>query len=178
MTTGKLLWGMTWRGGALGLLTGALGGSFFGALFANGLFVFGMVSQASPLTAKDMPAGIVAIGFLALIGGVVGALFGVPTGFVVGLMDGLLVGSVTRLFFYPLKNARAYRWTLALVSAAFTSVMAWLCFVGIALFYANRNAANIGAVMLIFILPALVSGIAAGFISRLIARWYQKESAQ
>lgn len=178
MTTLKLLLGTTWRGGAWGLLAGTFVGATFGALFANGLFLFGLAFEADKLTSKDMPASIVAILFLALIGAVVGALFGVPTGFVVGSMDGLLIGVLTRVLFYPLKNVRAYRWTIALVSALFTSIVSWVCFLGIALFYSNRNSANVGVLMLVFILPALVSGIAAGFISRLITHWYEKESAK
>jgi len=178
MKTARLLFGTIWRGAALGLLVGTFGGSAFGALFANGLFAFNMVLQADKISAQDAPAGIVAILFLALIGAVVGALFGVPTGFVVGIMDGLLIGVLTRVLFYPLKNVRVYRWTIAVVSAVFTSMVAWVCFLGIALFYSNRNSANVGALMLVFILPALIAGIVAGFISRLLTRWYEKASAK
>jgi eukaryotic-like serine/threonine-protein kinase len=173
VTTIKLLWGTTWRGGALGLLVGTLGGAAYGALFANGLFAFSLLAQPATLQAKDVPAGIVAIVFLALIGAVVGALFGVPTGFVVGLLDGLLVGVLTRAFFYPLKTVRVYRRTAAVVSALFTGVAAWLCFIAIMLFYADRNAANIGVLIGMVTLPALIAGVGAGVLSRLIAGWYE-----
>ncbi len=172
MTTIKLLWGTTWRGGALGLLVGTLGGAAYGALFANGLLAWGLLAQPRALELKDLPAGIGAVVFLALIGAVVGALFGVPTGIVVGIANGLFLGILTRVFFYPPKNARAYRWTVAIVSTLFTAFTAWICFIGIILFYANRNAANFGVLIGIVTLPALIAGVGAGLLSRLITRWY------
>jgi hypothetical protein len=179
MTTLKLLWGMTWRGGAWGLLAGTFVGATFGALFGNVLvFGVGLMNQSKSLGLNDIPTAIAAVFAVAMFGMVIGALFGVPTGFVVGIMDGLLIGVLTRALFYPLKNVRAYRWTIAIVSAVFTSMVAWVCFLGIALFYSNRNSANVGGLMLVFILPALVAGIAAGFISRLITRWSEMESTK
>jgi eukaryotic-like serine/threonine-protein kinase len=173
VTTIKLLWGTTWRGGALGLLVGTLGGAAYGALFANGLLAWGLLAQPRALELKDLPAGIGAVVFLALIGAVIGALFGVPTGIVVGSANGLFLGILTRAFFYPLKNARVYRRTTAVVSALFTGVAAWLCFIAIMLFYADRNAANIGMLIGIVTLPALIAGVGAGLLSQLITRWYE-----
>ena len=119
---------------------------------------------------------MVAVLFLALIGAVVGALFGVPAGLVVGTTNGLLLGVLTRALFYPLNNARRYSWVIAVVSAVFTCIVAWLCFIGIMLFYANRNAANVGVLAVVVAVPALIAGIGAGLTSRLIAHWYESES--
>ena len=176
MTTGKILWGAIWRGGAWGLLAGTMIGTAYGALFANGLFAFSMISEADKMTSKDIPSGIVAIVVLALIGAVMGALFGVPTGFVVGVANGLLVGIITRLFFSPLKNARAYRWTLAIVSGLFTATGSFIGFMLIMLSYANRDEANVPVLAVGVLIPAVIGGIAAGLISRLIARWYETRS--
>ena len=175
MTTGKLFWNTLWRGGLWGLFGGALFGAGFGAIFANILFFFGMIAQAPfDLRAQDILSAIVAVIFLALIGAVVGALFGVPSGIVVGLGNGLLLGILSRAFFFPLKDVRVYRRTITIVSAVFSTISACICFIAIALFYANRNAANVPALAALFAIPALVSGVCALFISQTIARWYEK----
>jgi len=173
--TFDLLWGTTWRGGAFGLVAGTMGGTAYGAVFANALLFFGLATQAAAnFQRDDIPRALVSMLFLALIGAVVGALFGVPTGIVVGIANGLLIGILTRAFFYPPKNTPAYRWALAIVSALFTAITAWICFIGIMLFYANRNAANVPVLAVIVLIPALIAGVGAGRLSRLIARWYTK----
>jgi hypothetical protein len=177
MPTIKLLWGTTWRGGAFGLVAGTMGGAGYGAIFANVLFAFGLMSQA-PFEFKPeyVVSGLVAVLFFAFIGSIAGALFGVPTGLVVGIADGMLLGVMTRALFYPLKNARRYRWMIAIVSAIFTGIVAWLCFISIMLFYVNRNAANVGVLAVIVTIPALIAGVGAGLTSRLVAHWYESES--
>ncbi|MBI5302584.1 MAG: hypothetical protein HY868_10635 [Chloroflexi bacterium] len=179
MTTIKLLFGTTWRGGAWGLLGGTMLGTAYGAIFANVLFAFGLAAQAPfDLQRDDIPRAIVAVLVLALIGSVMGALFGVPTGLVVGLLDGLLIGIVTRVFFFPLKDAKTYRRVIAITCAVFTTIAAWLGFFAIMLFYADRDKANVGTLALAVTLPALIAGVASAFISRVIARWYEQESAR
>ncbi|MBI4786177.1 MAG: hypothetical protein HY782_03915 [Chloroflexi bacterium] len=177
MTTGRLLWGMTWRGGAWGLLVGTLGGTAYGAVFANVLLAAGLVSQM-PFDWKPEYAvsAIGAVLFLALIGAVVGGIFGVPSGIVVGTMVGLAMGVLTRAVFYPPRGTRVFRWTLAITSALLTTIAAWMCFIAIMLFYANRNAASVGALMIVVAIPALIAGAAAALISRLLARWYEQHS--
>jgi hypothetical protein len=177
MTVVKIMLGTTWRGAGLGLLAGALGGASYGAIFANVLFAFGIMSQA-PFEVKpqDVVGALAAVVIFGLIGSVMGALFGVPSGLVVGVTGGLLVGVLTRVFFYPLKNARQYRWVIAGTSGAFTGIVAWFCFFSIMLFYANKNAANVGGLAIIVIIPALIAGLGAGLMSRLIANWYESES--
>ena len=175
MTTVKLLWGMTWRGGAWGLFAGTFGGTAYGALFANLLLAGGLVSQAPfEWKAEYTVSAVGAMLFFALIGAVVGGIFGVPSGLVVGCMVGLAIGILTRAFFYPPTNTRVFRWTLAIVSALLTTITAWVCFIGIMLFYANRNAANVGGLMVIVAIPALMAGAAAALISRLLVRWYEQ----
>lgn len=179
MKISKLLWGTTWRGGAWGLLAGTMLGTFYGAIFANGLFFFGWLSQAPiEFHGEDAPRAIFAMFLMALIGSVTGALFGVPTGFVVGLLNGLLLGIITRAFFYPLRDAQTYRRVIILTSAAFTAIASWLGFFVIMLFYANTAKANVPVLALGGVIPALIAGIAAALISRLIARWYERQSAK
>lgn len=179
MTTTKLLWGMTWRGGALGLLAGTMLGTFYGAVFANSLFFFGLLAQApGEFRSDNVPSAIFAAFLMALIGSIIGGIFGIPTGFVVGVLNGLLLGIIARTFFYPLRDAKTYRRVIAPTSAVFTAIASWLGFFAIMLFYANRENANVPALAIGVIVPALIAGIAAAFISQIGARWYEKESAK
>lgn len=171
METFKILWGTTWRGGAFGLLAGTMGGAAreAGAIFPDLFLVAGLVSENS-FQPSDTGALVGGVLFFALIGAVMGALFGVPTGLVVGLWDGLLVGLITRAFFFPLKDVQTYRRVIAITCVVFTTIASWLGFLAIMLFYANRDKANVPALAVGAIIPALIAGIAAGLISRLIAR--------
>lgn len=179
ISTFKLVWGTTWRGAAFGLLVGTFGGSWFGALFGN-VLVFGVGLLKQPpqdLGLKDVPAAIGAMLFLALIGAVMGTMFGMPTGVIVGLMDGVLVGIITRLFFYPLKNARVYRVVIAVISFIVTTPVSWVGFMLIWLLFSNDGKADLMGLGAISGLPALVAGISAALISQIGARWYEKQSA-
>ncbi len=148
---------------------------FTGAVFANGLFFFSLLSQApAEFHVEDAPRAIVAVLLLALIGSVMGALFGVPTGFIVGLLNGLLLGIATRTFFYPLRDAQTYRRVIGLISVGFTTVASWLGFFAIMLFDANTEKANVPVLAMGVLIPALIAGIAAVFLSRVIARWYKR----
>ena len=174
MTTARLLWGMTWRGGAWGLLGGTMLGTAYGAIFANVLFLFGLAAQAPfNLQLDDIPRALVATLVLALIGAIMGALFGVPTGFAVGALNGLLIGIITRVLFFPRRDARTYHRVIATASALFTAIASWLGFLAIMLFYANREKANVGTLAVGVLIPALIAGVSAGFMSRMITHWYE-----
>lgn len=179
MKTSRLLFNATWRGSAWGLLVGTFVGATFGALFGN-VLVFGveLLKQRPDPGLNDLPALIGAVALIALIGSVIGALFGVPTGFVVGVANGLLLGIVSRVFFYPLTDVRGYRWVIALISMAFTTLASWVGFMLIMLLYANQNKADFVGIAIFLIIPALIAGIIAGAVSQIGARWYEKESAE
>ncbi len=173
MSTAKLFWNTTWRGGAWGLLAGTMLGTAYGAVFANVLLLSGLFAQMpTAFESSDALRVGVVIPFLALIGAIMGALFGVPTGFVVGALNGLLIGMITRAFFFPPRDARTYRRVIATTSALFTGIASWLGFFAIMLFYANRDKANVPILAVGVLIPALIAGVAAAFISREIARWY------
>jgi len=116
----------------------------------------------------------VAIPFLALIGAIMGGVFGIPTGAVVGVLNGLLLGIVTRAFFYPLRDVRTYRRVIAVTSAVCTTIASWLSFFAIMLLYVNEAKANLGGLAIFVVIPALIAGIAAAFISQIGARWYER----
>ncbi len=179
MTTLKLIWGTTWRGGVFGLLAGTSLGLLYGAVFFNAMLFFGLLSEM-PVAFESSDAlrvGVV-VPFLALIGAIMGGIFGIPTGAAVGVLNGLLLGIITRIFFFPLRDARTYRRVIALISAVFTAIASWFGFFAIMLFYANIEKANVPVLAAFVIVPALIAGIAAGLISQLGVRWYEKESAK
>ncbi|MBM3131018.1 MAG: hypothetical protein FJ009_20620 [Chloroflexi bacterium] len=178
MTTARLLWGMTWRGGAWGLLAGTMLGTAYGALFGNGVLLIKLAQEWQTLGPENILPGIAAVGILILVGAVMGALFGVPTGLLVGSLNGLLVGMITRAFFFPPRDARAYRRVIAVASALFTSIASWIGFLAIMLFYANREKANVPMLAVIVLIPALIAGVGAGLISRMISRWYENQNLE
>jgi uncharacterized membrane protein YkvI len=89
-------------------------------------------------------------------------------------LNGLLVGIITRIFYYPLRDAQTFRRVIATVSALFTGIASWVCFFAIILFYSNRDKADVPMLALIVTLPALIAGGASALISRVIAAWYEK----
>lgn len=179
MTTPRLLWGMTWRGTIWGLLAGTVLGIIYGAIFVEILLLVAYDKQGLYVqTPNQISGGIAAMLFIALIGAIAGGIFGAPTGLGVGWLDGLLVGILTRMFFLPLRNTRVYRWTIAIISAIFTAITAWACFIGILILYEPTRASVSVPLILIVAVPAPIAGIAAGFISRLITRWYERESTK
>lgn len=179
MMTFKLLWSTTWRGGAWGLLAGTLLSMVYGALFFNAMLFFGLLSEMPvAFESSDVLRVGVVVPFLALIGAIMGGIFGIPTGAVVGGLNGLLLGIITRVFFFPLHDSKKYRRVIALTSAVFTALASWFGFFALMLFYANIEKANVPVLALIITLPALIAGMAAGLISQIGARWYEKESAK
>lgn len=175
MTTTRLLFGATWRGGGLGLVAGAMGGATYGALFANAMFFIGFITESQlPPELKDAPGAIAAVVILAFIGSVMGAMFGMPVGALVGLLDGLLIGIVTRLFFFPLRDAKIYRRVMALICFIVTASASWVGFMLIWIFLSNQGKANFTVFSLISAIPALIAGVAATLLSRVIARWYER----
>jgi hypothetical protein len=179
ISTFKLVWNTTWRGGAWGLLAGTFIGAAFGAVIGNVLvFGVGLMNQSKSLGLNDIPTAFAVVFAVAMFGMVIGAIFGVPTGFVVGITNGLLLGIVSRVFFFPLTNVRAYRWVIALISMTFTTLTSWVGFMLIMFLYANQDKANYVGLAIFLVIPALIAGVVAGLISQIGARWYERESAK
>ncbi|MBI3913565.1 MAG: hypothetical protein HY327_05180 [Chloroflexi bacterium] len=170
MRTLKLLWNFIWRGGAWGTLFGAVGGTGVGAWTGVALLAFGLTQTETAFTSADIVRGIFAMLFFALIGSGVGSLFGLPTGFFLGV----LIGAVTRAFFYPLQNAPRHRVVVASISALLGAVGSLVAFAAILQFYARR--AVFADSLIFFAVPALIAGACAVFIGGRVARWYEHQS--
>ncbi len=173
MTTFKLLWGSTWRGGMWGIALGALLGMIYGALFMVALFLVAISNQTNAAAQPaDAPRGLIAILFLMFIGSIMGALFGIPTGVFIGLIDGLILGILTRVFFYPLRDTQRLRRTLAVISAFVSIVGSWTFFALILLLFARQHSVSVTTMVVIGAVPALIAGAGGVFVSRRIEEWY------
>lgn len=151
MTTSKLLWGTTWRGGVWGVLAGLILGAIYGPLLILILAIIDIVNKTSSNDNLGEVAGF------ALLGVIFGAIFGAPIGLFVGALNGLFIGILTRIFFTPLKNKSMYRWGIAVLSALFTSVTAWL---GLAvLFIVIGSVLDANVLLLAITIPAFIGGI-------------------
>ncbi|MBI5033620.1 MAG: hypothetical protein HZB51_24130 [Chloroflexi bacterium] len=177
MKTSRLLFAITWRGGAWGLLVGAILGAAFGAIFAGKLFDLGLVEQSGAIPSSDYPPAIADFmaGFLALLGGIVGGGVGMPIGWMVGASDGFLIGMLLRASTDPMGKIRINRSVLFTISMLYTSVASLLGFIVILRFYSTQSAATSLWLLAIVIVPSLIAGIALGFVSQLLVLWYERE---
>jgi len=121
-------------------------------------------------------AALGGIFILWLIGAVAGGLFSIPAGIFVGATGGILMSILTRIFFYPLKNARRYRVTIGIVMGVYALVVSWFCFIAIYLLFARDNAIQSPLVPWLALIPALIAGALGYFVSGWIARWYERSA--
>ena len=140
MKVTSLFWNITWRATA-GIMGAAwLAQMIFMALFASFGIAAGVVNSPADLSS---PAGLfrmlLASMFLALVGGVAGGFFSLPTGFLLGLSGGILASLLTRLFFFPLANPVRYRKVIGVALAAWSLLGSWLCFMALYLLLARDN---------------------------------------
>lgn len=175
MPTPKLFWNILWRATACGVIIALTVQAIFGAL----LVVFGFMAAATNrgaelLTPENAVATLGGIFILWLIGAVGGGLFSIPAGIFVGATGGILMSIITRIFFYPLKNARRYRIVIGIAMGVYALVVSWLCFIAIYLLFARDNTIQSPFVPWLALIPALIAGALGYFVSGWIARWYGK----
>ncbi|MGB8688569.1 MAG: serine/threonine protein kinase, partial [Microcoleus sp.] len=105
-------------------------------------------------------------------GTIAGGYMGLLLGTVLGLGNGIIVGIVTRLWFFPLTNPKLHRRVLIAVSIVLCTLTSLvICPI---LFIHKGESAND---YIIFVqAPSLIVGLSMGATSRYIARRYQKAS--
>lgn len=173
MTTPKLFLNITGRA----TLCGAAIGFAMQALFAAVLAAFAVAAAVtnrgtdlfSPGTAIAVLGGIF---MLWLIGAVAGGIFSIPAGIVVGVSGGILMSLITRIFFYPLKDARRYRVVMGILMGVYALVVSWLCFMAVYLLFARDNTIQSPLVPWLALIPALIAAALGYFVGWWIARWY------
>lgn len=141
VTTLELLWNALWRSTVMGFLAGAAYGGIYGTAFYPGIGT--------------------------MFGAYLGGLAGIPLGFA----NGLLVGILTRLCFFPLRNPRLHRRIVGLVSILLCTGGGLIGFAGYTQGLSFFNSATLG-----FLPPAAIAGLSMGLISQRIARWYHRRN--
>ncbi len=180
MTTLKLLGSTTVLGGGLGIVAATILGATYGAVV--GITFLADIFSSSPSGAfrpfyEDIVAGLMFV-FMVSNFGLVLAL---PFGFFGGLGGGLLLGIFTHIFFYPPSDVQQYHKILGVTSAIYgvlASVIPATRFFGTVLptwHGGPRGKVDFSLYLLYPILPALLAGLGAVFVSQRIAKWYERE---
>ncbi len=105
-----------------------------------------------------------------------GTFAGIMLGFSIGipfsLVNGFLIGIITRLFFYPLKNPFLYRRRITLVSMFIYSAFGVILFGGMV----SSSSSTLLAGLSLVLIPFVISGLSMGVATKSFAHWYEKQS--
>ncbi|MBD2777114.1 serine/threonine protein kinase [Iningainema tapete] len=118
-------------------------------------------------TCAALYSTIIAPAYGTMLGAYVGALIGIPLAFA----NGFLVGIITRLFFYPLKNANLHRRTVSTISTILGTAVALMYFKSF-YYYSSDNV--IVTNLFWVIAPSIITGLSMGEASKSIAKWYER----
>jgi eukaryotic-like serine/threonine-protein kinase len=146
VSTVNLLWNSVWRSTILGTVILTSYAALYGTLIAPGLGTI----------------------FAAILAGVLGPPL--------GLVNGILIGFITRLFFFPLTNAKLHRQVVITVSIIISTP------VSLAYFYTIKpgflEEGSYPGYLLWIIGPVVIAGLSMGLSSKQIAQWYERKSQQ
>ncbi len=177
MTTSKLFLGITGRAAIGGIVIAVAVQALLGAVLAAVAVAAATTNRGTELLSPgNAIASLAGVFVLWLIGAIAGGLFSIPAGIVVGLSGGILMSVLTRIFFYPLKNARRYRIVIGIVMGAYAFAISWICFMAVYLLFARDNTIQSPEVPWIALIPALIAGGLGYFVSGWIGKWYEKSS--
>ncbi|BAY85438.1 serine/threonine protein kinase [Calothrix parasitica NIES-267] len=138
----KLFWHIMWRSTCIG-----------GGVILIAAAIYGMAV---------VPVGGIFLGIIY------GAYIGIPF----SLINSLLVGIITRFFFYPLKNPYLHRRRITLVSMFISTAFSVVLLGGIV--YSDPSELQVG--IFYVIAPVLISGLSMSLATKSFARWYEKQS--
>jgi eukaryotic-like serine/threonine-protein kinase len=119
-------------------------------------------------------AGLYSSIAIPVFGTIYGGMFGAMVGFPLGLGNGILIGLITRLFFYPLKNTSLHQRSLNLISTFIGTAVA-LVFFGKFLGTAIFGSKNLQEILFYTIAPSIITGLSMGAVSKSFAQWYERE---
>lgn len=172
MSTPKLLWNMIARGCGRTTGLGALLGAGYGiVLLATAMLLPGQFNWNN----AALPLFVVML-YVALIAALFGAVVAAVIGFISGPIGGLLCGLMTRFFFMPLRDARAYR-IVAGIAGGLYGALALL--VAIRLISTSGFAPPIVTreqALMLYVIPAVLGGLAGIYISRAVIDVYRHEN--
>ncbi len=111
---------------------------------------------------------------------IVAGVIGIFLGLLLGLGNGIIVGIVTRLWFFPLTNPKLHRQVLTAISILLCTstsiVFFWILNAIIDGIMGGSPIHNMDMDIILVFAPSLIAGLSMGASSKSIARWYQIES--
>jgi hypothetical protein len=177
MSTSKLFLGITGFATLGGVVIALAVQAIFGTVLAAFAVAAAATNRGTELFSPgNALAALAGVFILWLIGAVAGGIFSIPAGIFVGVSGGILMSILTRVFFYPPKNARRYRVVMGVLMGAYAFVVSWLCFMAVYLLFARDNELQSPQVLWIAMIPALIAGVLGYFVSGWIAKWYVQSS--
>jgi hypothetical protein len=152
------------RGLALGGLLGAAVGAGYG-LLASLLFLVYLF-----LKDETARAGAFTFGYQApLFGLIAGVLFGTPLGAALGGLNSLIISITTHVWYSSAQDRQRYRRVMRTIATA-TTVLGTL--LGVQILLMNASIFNVGALLLLGSLPALLAALCAWRVSLSFTDWY------
>jgi eukaryotic-like serine/threonine-protein kinase len=120
-------------------------------------------------------AGLYSSIAIPLAGTIVGGMFGAMVGFPLGFGNGILIGLITRLFFYPLKNTSVHQRTLNLLSTFIGTIVGIVFFAQLlgTMIFGNQSLQYL---LFYAIAPSIITGLSMGAVSKSFAQWYERKS--
>ncbi|MEA5572740.1 serine/threonine-protein kinase [Calothrix sp. UHCC 0171] len=116
---------------------------------------------------------------LPILGTILGGVSAAMVAFPLGLANGVLIGLITRLFFYPLNNAHRHRLVLSMTSTIIGTVTGLIYFGSLGLGGAGHQigiSSEFQQSLFFAIAPSLITGLSMGTVSKSFAQWYEKEN--
>jgi eukaryotic-like serine/threonine-protein kinase len=117
-----------------------------------------------------MCAGVYATFYYPGAGTMAGAYIGSFIGFPIAIGNGFLVAIITRLFFFPLKNAYLHRRTVTAISTILCTAVAIVAFNNL-----GFTGVRILERLFLQIAPSVITGLSMGAASKSIAAWYERQ---
>ncbi|QSJ19469.1 serine/threonine protein kinase [Nostoc sp. UHCC 0702] len=119
-----------------------------------------------------MSAALYSTVVIPVTGSYMGLQIGAFVGFPIAFVNGFVVGIITRLFFFPLKNPHLHQQTVSIISTILGMSIAVISFKSLS--FTNINSLFIENLFWV-IAPSIITGLGMGTASKFIAQWYEKQ---
>jgi hypothetical protein len=159
-----LLWNFAWRSGAWGSGTGAV----LGYLYGFAVIAFWSLSEIfGPENQLNLFDTIRAVGQIGAFAGTIGIIIGIPLGLLLGLANGLIIGIVTLFLFPALPHIQRYLNVVRFISMSVT-ISGSIAALNLTVMRQTDYA------FAYMILPAIVAGLGAWWVSGRMTKWYAR----
>lgn len=107
-------------------------------------------------------------------GTTMGMWFGAMIGFPLGFTNGILIGLITRLFFFPLRNINQHRRVLNLFSTMLGTAAATAYFGFMIFGTMGFRSSGLQQILFFLVAPSIITGLSMGAVSKSFAQWYEQ----